>query len=252
MPYPPQGLGQTVLERSPGGIAAIFESSPYIDTLAGFLEGINADFGAKVLKSISSSKANAVLKNTYLSGDKAQALLYRFSLEDKLVDILTYDAPSVSVTANTTITGVNRYRSLSIASGVTLTVDGQPGAIIAYSLDNGGTIDKTATGAPGGAPGGAGGGAGGAGGGELIVFSRDLSNSGAIRANGAPGGNGSTVAVRAAGGKGGSGLFVVVGSDVAGSGGAGGNSAMGGAGGVNGGGGGGAYVYIGGAGDGSS
>jgi hypothetical protein len=188
-----------------------------------------------------------------LTADEAQAILYAMPFSLRLVDILTYGASDVSYTANTTLTTILRCRNLSISSGVTLTVDTQPGVIIAYSISNSGTIAQNPKGGAGGSPATTGAGVGGRGGGGLVIFTGNLTNSGIISADGAAGGNGSTVTASGDGGAGGAGALMRVGADVAGTGGKGGGGTGGGAGGVNGGGGGGAegpLLYYGGAGDG--
>jgi hypothetical protein len=248
---------KTVLERSVDELAAIFESSPYTDVLAGILEGFNAKLAADILNSnnLSASKAYNILASSRLTADKTQSILYNMPLSSKLMDILTANAGDLTVSANTSISGVNRYRTLTVNSGVTLTITEQPGGLIIKTLNNGGTIAKSATGGAGGAPGASGAGAGGAGGGGLVIFADSLINGGTISADGVAGAAGTTVAASAAGGAGGSGVFFRVGADAAGLGGDGGNYSGGGVnpGGVNGAGGGGYYTTRpGGAGDGSS
>ena len=113
-----------------------------------------------------------------MTGDECQEFLYnwvdRFVALDKLIDVLTYNASDVTLSADTTYSGVNRFRTLDLA-GYTYVADGQPHVIIAYSITNG-TIDKTTTGGAGGAGGddnyiedGGGGGATGGGGGSISV-----------------------------------------------------------------------------------
>jgi hypothetical protein len=216
---------------------------------------ITADKAAAILSSISSSTAASILANSSLSADKTQSILYSMTLSSKLIDILTSGASNWTVSSSTTISGVNRYYSLTVNSGVTLSIDGQPGVLIVKNLYCYGTIAKIATGGAGGSGGATGAGNGGNGGGGLIIFADSLTNSGVINADGAAGGNGSTVTTNANGASGGSGFFYRVGSDSFGVGGGGGSSASnayGGAGGINGGGGGGAALGVGGAGDGSS
>jgi hypothetical protein len=195
----------------------------------------------------------SIISNANISGNRVQSILYNIPFSSKLIDIITYGASDLSVTSNTTISGVNRYGTLTVNSGVTLTVGGQPGVLIVKSLNNSGTIAKSPTGGAGGSAGASGAGVGGQGGGGLIIFVDTLVNSGVISADGANGGNGSTIASSGYGGGGGSGLFVRIGADAVGVGGQGGGtpSYPGGAGGYNGGGGG-SYAYIGGAGDGCS
>jgi hypothetical protein len=206
-------------------------------------------FAASVLNSpnITAARAKGILADPNLTANKTQSILYNMPFGSKLVDISTYGASDLNVTADTTITGVNRYATLTVASGVTLTVDGQPAALIAKTINNNGTIAKTATGAAGGAAGGSGGGPGGKGGGGLIIFTDNLNNSGTVNADGAAGGNGSTTATSGDGGEGSDGAFIRVGTDVAGTGGNGGEGGGGaGIGRVNGAGGGATLNYYGG------
>jgi hypothetical protein len=205
---------------------------------------------------LSAARAYSILAHANLLADKTQSILYNMTFVTKLVDILTYGAGDLTVSANTSISGVNRYGTLTVNSGVTLTITGQPSALIVKTLNNSGTIAKSATGGAGGTAGVSGAGPGGAGGGGLVIFADSFGNSGVISADGAAGAAGATVAASAAGGAGGSGVFFTVGADAAGSGGNGGNysGTSYNPGGVNGAGGGGvgSSTYKGGAGDGSS
>jgi len=205
----------------------------------------SADFVAKILNSanMDPSRAASILKDTNisvdtifnvikdanLSADKLQSILYSWGFDSKLIDLLTYGASDQEISASTTVTGVNRYRNLTIDSGITLSVDGQPGVIIAKSISNSGTIAKTATGGAGGAAGATGAGAGGNGGGGLIIVCDTLTNSGTIQANGENGGDASPTSVTTSGngGNGGSGLFHVVSGDSPGKGGDGGSAIFG-------------------------
>jgi hypothetical protein len=188
-------------------------------------------------------KASSILSNANISADRTQTLLYGMPFSTKLVDILTCGASDLHVTTAATIKGVNRYGSLLLDSGVTATVDGQPGVIIAKTIENHGSISKTATGGAGGAAAVTGAGAGGAGGGGLIIFADSLYTDWIIEANGASGSIAGTVAASGNGGDGGTGSFLLVGADSPGTGGAGGGSAGGGLGRLNGGGGGNDYSY---------
>ncbi|MEM2294608.1 MAG: hypothetical protein QXX41_15185 [Nitrososphaerota archaeon] len=175
---------------------------------------------------IAASRIHSILSNVSITANRVQAILYQMAdlgYVGKLNDIITTTAPDVSFTANTTVTGIVRYRNVSIASGVTLTVDGQPGVIIAYNLTNNGTITKTATGGAGGAPGG-GVGRGGAGGGGLIIVANEV-HYGTYNANGANGENGTTTNVSTGGSAGGGGAMIRVGTNAPGNGGKGGSFA---------------------------
>jgi hypothetical protein len=203
---------------------------------------------------LSASKIYSILAHANLSADRTQSILYNMTSATKVADILTCEAADLSVSTSMSISGVNRYGTLSVASGVTLTITGQPGALIVKTLSNSGTIAKSATGGAGGAGGVSGAGAGGTGGGGLVIFANSFGNSGVISAGGGAGIAGTTVTASGGGGAGAAGVFFRVGSGVAGAGGRGGDvSSYYGAGGVNGGGGGGGGpLTYGGAGDGSS
>jgi len=269
MSYKSSVTVKSIFEMSVDELASLFESSPYPDNVAGIIDGMNADLLASIFNSsklsaskaslillnsnISLSKVYAILASSKLSADKTQAILYNIPLCQRLIDILTYGASDATISSNTTISGVNRYNNLTINSGVTLTVDGQPSVLIVKTLTNLGSIVKTATGATGGAPT-TNGGAGGAGGGGLIILAYTLNNSGLIDASGANGGNSVRVTTTGQNGNpGGNGYFLVVGSDSPGTGGDGGYTDSPyynarGIGKVNGGGGGGIYNYVGGSG----
>ena len=74
---------------------------------------------------LSVSRILSILQDTNLSADRAQAILYAMSdgeYFDRLMQIITSGASNLSVTSSTTLTtGVSRYGTLSISSGVTLT-----------------------------------------------------------------------------------------------------------------------------------
>jgi hypothetical protein len=165
---------------------------------------------------------------------------------DKLLYVITYGASDYSVTASTTLTtGVNRYGTLSIASGTTLTLGAGPGVIIADTVSNSGTIASGWVKGSGGSTV-SGAGAGGAGRGAVIILARSITV-GTITANGVAGGDGSTVTASASGAAGGAGNFWLISGDSVPSGGNGGGPP--GYGRPNGGGGGGglsAYGYYGG------
>jgi hypothetical protein len=215
---------------------------------------LSASKAASILSNpyVSVSKVYSILANAGLSADKTQSILFNMPIGSRFIDIVTTGASNVTYTSNTSISGTNRYNILSIASGVTLSLGGQPNVIIAKTIINYGTMDKTVTGASGGASVG-GSGAGGQGGGGIIIFCDTFNNIGTIRANGGNGSNATGANAYGAGNAGGSGAFYRVGSDSAGTGGRGGGIA-GGSGGINGGGGGGVTTWAlsGGTGDGSS
>lgn len=184
---------------------------------------------------ITSNRVHSILSDANIAADRVQAILYAMAdglYIDKLLDILTVTASDAVISANTTITGINRYRTLTVNSGITLTVGGQPGVIIAYKLTNNGTITKTATGGAGGSPF-VSPGAGGAGGGGLIIVAGEV-HYGTYNAGGAAGENGATTTASGSGTAGGGGAMIRVGTDVAGNGGKGGgfSTYLGGAGGT--------------------
>jgi hypothetical protein len=198
------------------------------------------------------SSLKSLLADSALVADKAQAILYSMvdaGYYDKVLDLITFDAPDYSVTASTTLTtGVNRYKTLSVASGVTLTLGASPGVIIANTVSNSGVIESGWTRGSGGSPGTSGAGAGGSGAGGIIVLARSVTI-GTMRADGKAGGSASTVAANGNGGGGGGGAFWVISPNTPPSGGrGGGGTVVGGAGNPNGGGGGGTRIYVGGAG----
>jgi len=188
---------------------------------------------------------------TGLSGDQAQKILYAWAGSllsiDRLIDLLTYKAASVTLGANTTYTGINIFNVLNLG-GYTYSADGQPHVIIANQITGSGAITKTATGGAGGWSRNTG--TGGAGGGGLIIITKVIGNSLgsiSISANGADGNNPSIIyGVIEYGGSGGGGKYIVVDTDKAGTGGAGGDagsySAGGSGGGNNGGAGNSTYI----------
>jgi hypothetical protein len=173
----------------------------------------------RVLKSpyIDGVQIGGILAGPGLRADRAQAILYQLiddGYYDKVVGVLTYGAPSATISSSTTLTaGINRYNYLSVASGVTLTLGAGPGILIANTISNLGTIASGWVRASGGAAGTSGAGAGGAGRGAVIILARSITV-GTITANGAAGENGSTVAANGLGGAGGAGAFWVISPDL--------------------------------------
>jgi len=184
------------------------------------------------------SKAVEILSDVNLSANKTQSILYNMvdqRLYDMLFNIITFDAPDASYTANTTLsTGVNRYRNLSIASGVTLTLGAEPGVIIANSITNSGTIASGWIKGAGGA-GVCGGGNGGGGSGAVIILVASDVSVGTVISNGVDGANSTSYSCDGKGSPGGGGGFWLISGDSVPS---GGNGGDGGAGNKNGGGGG--------------
>jgi hypothetical protein len=230
-------------------VASIFNDPNFTTSrAASVLNSVNTsiDKATDILASanISISKVRSILADPAISAGRVQAILYAMvdkGYFDRLLQLMTFDAPDASVTVSTTLTtGVNRYRMLSIASGATLTLGASPGVIIADTVTNGGTIASGWWRGAGGAPGAPGAGAGGRGAGGIIILARSITI-GTITANGERGGDGSTVAFYGSGGAGGGGLFWVVSPDTPPNGGDGGGYYYG-RGRSNGGGGGGGYV----------
>jgi hypothetical protein len=231
----------------PKAVAIMNDESLLISRAAAIMndENLSAFKAAAIIddENLSTSKAYNIITHDNLSANRTQEILYSMSISSKLVDILTYDAGDLTVSSNTTISGVNRYNTLTINSGVTLTIDGQPGALIVKTLNNSGTIVKSATGGTGGNPAAYGAGRGGNGGGGLIIFADYVINT-VIRANGDNGTSGSGTGLSGGwGGHGGDGHYFRVGSDSAGNGGAGGSDTNGSAGGGGGNGGSGGDGY---------
>ena len=145
---------------------------------------VTVDAMARILASsqLSVSKLYSILVN--MDADNVQKILYNWVSElllDRLIDLITHNAPSVTLNANTTFTGVNRFYNLYLNS-YTYTADGQPHVIIAQSIDvpSLSSIVKTPTGGAGGsvvAP-------GGRGGGGLIILAKSMTVAGTISANG--------------------------------------------------------------------
>ena len=189
-----------------------------------------------------------VFTSSLFTADKTQAIMYKLAehgMYDVLLDAITYDAPSASITTSTTLTtGVSVYRDLSISSGVTLTLGQAPCVLIAKKIMNYGVITTDQIKGAGGA--GAYGAGSGGGGAHGIIIMADELRTGTIRANGSNGTAATGVTGNAGGAAGGAGFFWEIGTYKAGNGGNGG--ASGGAGRYNGGGGGGASTYVGGAG----
>jgi len=189
-----------------------------VDDVAAFVNAkLSADAWARLAQNFSSAFFASVLKSAKLTASRAQAILYSMvnqGLYDKLLELLTYDASDTSITSSTTLTsGVSRYRKLSIASGVTLSVGADPGVIIADTILNRGTIASDWVK-------GAGGssceslGVGGNGPGAVILLARKVTI-GTVVADGssAPNASGATAGCTAAGERGGAGAFWVISGD---------------------------------------
>ena len=123
--------------------------------------------------------------SSYLTANKAQSILYHSNLTYKrLIDIITASASDLTVSSNMTVSETILYKTVTVNSGVTLTVSGQPGVLICKTLTNNGEIKKTPT---GGVTPSQTSGHGGNGGGGLIIVTRFFDNNNLIRADGASG-----------------------------------------------------------------
>ena len=125
-------------------IASIFDSS-----------NLHATKGASIIEhdNLTTAKAEDITLHANLTPDREQALLRQVVVDekiDKLMDIVTLNASNLTISADTTITDKNIYRSLTVDSGITLTVnttsDLNSSVIIAYDIINNGTITRTVQG----------------------------------------------------------------------------------------------------------
>jgi len=162
------------------------------------------------------AEAIDIFSNPNLPADVIQAILQHEIVSlHKLIKIITYDANDLTVSSDTTLSGVNRYKGLAVSA--TLTIDDQPGVLICDYLKSNGTILKTKTGGAGGSS--TCNGVGGAGAGGLIIITNFLVNSGLIDASGEAGSDGENTGSNAGGGDGGDGKIIKIFSDSEGSGG---------------------------------
>ncbi len=187
-------------------------------------------------------RAYNLLIHANLTADRTQTVIYTMEMVAKLVDILTYGAGDLTVAGATTINGVNRYETLTVNGGITLTLGTRPSALIVGTIANSGNIVKTKDGGAAGTRAQPGAGEGGQGAGGFMIFADVLGSSGIISADGEAGENGTTVDANGSGGNGGAGAFHRVAANVPGTGGNGAYQstapALRGDGGVDGGGGG--------------
>jgi len=203
------------VELSADFVASIFNSSNIsVDKCASILNDAN----------ISVNKAIEILKSPNLSADKAQAILYNTHLRwARLIEILTADAPDLTVSEDMSVSGIIRYKNLTVDADYTLHFTSKTGIIIADTITANGTISANYSGGAGGASPGAkpGYGYGGNGGGGLIILCKSLyigGVTGAILANGQKGGGTNPSGTSAAGEPGEDGYAVLIGSDDIGSG----------------------------------
>jgi hypothetical protein len=185
-----------------------------------------------------------LITNGAMSANSDQFILYYLAQNyyyNKWVQTVTANAPSITFSANATIsTSPLIAQSITIASGVTVTCGTTTCFFIAQSFNNYGTI--TAIGAPGGVS------AtssetnyGGTGGGGIVVITITAAL-GTLNVSGGIGGTSTTNALTNNGGTGGAGVFYIISGVTAPIGGTGGASGYQGAAGINGGGGGGNTV----------
>ena len=206
-----------------------------------------------ILYTMDGSRIVSIFSSSNISGDRVQSIMYKFvdrGMYDKVIDILTATATSDTITAASSYSGVVFRRSISISSGVTVSITDGPGVIVADTIENNGTIVSDWVMGAGGAAGASGAGAGGDGRGGIIILANTL-KTGTISADGGDGGDGSTVADSGAGGDGGAGAFWIISgmpdhTTIRGGNGGGFDVSVTGAGNFNGGGGGGGYFYAGG------
>jgi len=157
-------------------------------------------------------KAAAIAEHPNLEGDRTQSILAGMHSVLKIVDIVTTNATNKTFYSDSSISGTNRYNNLTIDEGVVLTVTGQPGIIIANSIINNGTIDKSYSGGGGGHNRSSGAGRGGDGGGGLIIFTGSLNNNSIIQANSGDGTGHGSCSVRHNGFGGGGGVINRIGA----------------------------------------
>lgn len=165
------------------------------------------------------AKAKSALDLAFPAGiqsddDEFQDIMRALPL-DYLFDIIGQSVTNdKTFSSNSTISGFNAYHNLTIDSGITLTLDGQPTTLLVTgTLDNNGTIVKSVTGAAGGS-GLSGGGDGGQGGGGVYIMARILDNSGVIKANGEGGYVSGSAGSQSHGNPGSNGLELTVGGTV--------------------------------------
>jgi hypothetical protein len=173
---------------------------------------------------IPASNIAEVLRSPNITGDAVQSILYRMTDNkqyDRVIELMTTIQPDQTFSASTTLTtGVNFFRNVSIASGVTLTLGASPCLLVADTISNSGTITTNVVKGAGGVPGGSAG-AGGPGRHGIIILARSLTT-GTIRADGGAGVNGTAGTTSGSGGAGGGGLFWEISGYPAGTGGTGG------------------------------
>jgi hypothetical protein len=154
-----------------------------------------------------------LITNQGMSANSAQFILYQLANNydyNKWVYTVTYNAPSITFSANATLsTNVLIAQNITIASGVTVTCGTTTCFFIAQNFNNYGTI--TAVGAPSGGGGSGGGAVGGTGGGGVVVVAI-TAVIGTINVNGSAGGTGSksTTNSLGCGGPGAGGAFAII------------------------------------------
>lgn len=247
--------GEVLVNEGRKDISAIVDAllSIGVNDAAREVMGYSDNFAAECLAQMTAAKAAEILNQAdmlapkaygilaNLNGDQAQAILHNTALSlQKLIEIITWNRDDLKIDINKTLSGVILRRKIQVDSGITLTVGGQPGVLIASNIVCSGTITKSYSGASGGSssrPGGD----GGRGGGGLIIVCKSLNNDGTIKADGENGKGTTSGSSSGNGNAGGAGRYYVIGTDSAGKGGNGAEKSDpdgGGAGQVSGGGGG--------------
>lgn len=170
---------------------------------------------------ISGKNIKKILENKFVSGDRVQSILYAMidkGYFDKVLEIITSEASDETISADTTNTeGVMLRKTLTIESGVTLTIGKAPGVIIADTITNNGNIVSGWIKATGGEKYTK----GGDGTGGLIILARNITI-GTISVNGKNGQNGYETAETVDGLNGNGGEFWIITGDTVPNGGNGG------------------------------
>jgi hypothetical protein len=199
--------------RAQGVIASFINSNPYSlwsmdfaerllqNPYLGFtnasliLNGVSGSNLAEIATSTSVPVTSllAFISNAALSADAAQGLLYSLAENyyyNKLIQTITYNAPSITFSTNVTIsTSPLIAQSITIASGVTVACGLKTCYFVAQTFNNQGVVVNTNGASPAGPSNGGGGGGGPGGGIAVLAITAAV---GTINVNGYNGGNGST------------------------------------------------------------
>lgn len=192
MPY---SLIENFLSQGPENTAGRWAGQP-TQQLANEMSKLTHNWTGSVLKTgkIPASKAKAALDLTFPAGqesddDEFQDIM-RVQPLSHLLDLMGQSLSDTTISSNTTISGFNAYKNLTIESGNTLTLDGQPALLlVTNTLENNGAIKKTTTGASGGGGGGDPDAEGGIGGGGTYILVKIFQNNKLIKSNGTNGNN---------------------------------------------------------------